>query len=187
MYPQPIHLSHLLQVIDLLAGELDFDGADVLSDVSEVLTHSLTAGIHLLGVDPVLRVQILNLPIREHPIKLVVNLVLGPQSSPKSQTLLFPRQLEQVWAFPHDGRTPSGHLKDLLLWRLPCDHIEFLHLRLAQKPARASGKDGRGGSWVQLGRGEAHRSFFGFGFSLRGCSLDRPDRGRSTNPVVGEG
>lgn len=71
--------NHLtLQVINLLSGELDLNRANILPDRPEVHADTLAARVHLLRVDPILGVEVLHLPIREDPVELVLDLVLGP-------------------------------------------------------------------------------------------------------------
>lgn len=120
----------------------------------------LATWVHLLGIDPILGVQVLHLAIGEHPVKLVLDLVLGPQPCSKRQALLLPGQLEQIGTLPHYGGTTSGHFKYLFLGRVPCDDVELFHLGLAEQASGAAAEDGRRGVGIQFRRGEANRGFF---------------------------
>jgi len=144
----------------LFAGELDLDGTNILTNRPEVLANPLASRVDLLRVDTILGVQVLDLPIGEDPVELVIDLVLGPESSSKSQTLFLPGQLQEVGTLPHDGSTPSGHFKDLFFRRLPCDHIELLHLGLPQKPTSAASEDRGRRVWVQFRWGEPNGCLF---------------------------
>ena len=106
---------NLLQIIDLFASELNLNRANILPNAPKVLPHTLSTGVHLLRVHPIFRVQILNLTIREHPIKLILDLVLRPKLALKSQALLFTSQFQQVRTLSHDGCTTCWHLEDLFL------------------------------------------------------------------------
>lgn len=156
------------QIIGLLTSELDLNWANILPNGPIVLANPFTSRVHLLRVHPILRVQILNLPIREHPVELVLDLVLGPQPRPQSQALLLPSQLQQVRTLPHDGCTTRGHLKDLLFRGIPCDDIEFLDLGLPEQPSGASSEDRRRRVGVELRWGEPHGSLCLLG---GGCGL----------------
>lgn len=143
----------------MLPGELDFDGADILADGSEVEADSGPAGVHLLRVDPIFGVQILHLPVGEHPVELIIDLVFRPEPGSQSKALLLPGQLQQVRTLPHDGGAARRHLEHLLLGRVPRDHVELLHLSLAEEPAGAAAEDRRWGVGVQPRRGEPGRGF----------------------------
>lgn len=73
----------------------------------------------------------------DSPVKAGGHLELGAQLRCQGQALLLARKLEQVGALAHDCSTPGGHLENLLLGRLPGDHIELLDLR-SQRPRKSS-------------------------------------------------
>ena len=72
--------------------------------------------------------EVLNLAIGEDAVELAVRLELVTELGQHAQALLLPCQLQQVWALSHDGCAAGGHLEDLLLLALPCDHVELLDL-----------------------------------------------------------
>lgn len=168
-------MGNFLQIIHLFSSELDLNGADILPNGPEVLPDSFPARIDLLWINTILGMQILNFPIGKNPVKLVLNLVLGSQPRPQSQTLLFPRQFQQIRALSHDGGAACRHFENLLLGGFPRYDIEFLHLGLPEQPAGAAGEDRGRGAGVELRRGEAGRSLCGGGLSLGG-DLDEAGR-----------
>lgn len=99
--------------------------------------------------------QVLHLSVGENPVELVLDLVLGPEPGSEGQALLLPGQLQQVRALPHDGGAAGRHLEHLLFGRIPRDHVELLHLSLAEEAAGAAAEDRRWGVWVELRWGEA--------------------------------
>lgn len=109
--------------------------------------------------------QVLHLSVGEYPVELVLDLVLGPEPGSEGQALLLPGQLQQVRPLPHDGGAAGRHLEHLLLGRIPRDHVELLHLSLAEEAAGAAAEDRRRGVWVELRWGEA-----GGGLDLLGGS-----------------
>lgn len=163
----------------MFASELHLNGADILPNGSEVLPHALAPRVDLLRVHAIFGMQILNLPIGEHPVELVLDLVLGAQPGSQSKALLFPGQFQQIGALPHDGGAAGGHLEDLLLRGLPCNDIEFLDLGLPEQAPGAAGEDRGGGTRVELRRGESGgglRGGLGLGGDLDqsggGCGLE---------------
>lgn len=155
----------------LFSGELDFDRADVLSDGSHVLIGTLATGVDPLRVDTVLGVQILYLTAGEHPVKLVLDLVLSPQSSPQGQALLLPGKLKQVRPFSHYCGATGGHLEDLFFGRSPCDDEEFFNLCFSEEPTCATTEDRRWCVWIKLRWNEPNRGI------LFGCFLLGGDAG----------
>nr|GMD79514.1 hypothetical protein ACMD2_17739 [Ipomoea batatas] len=137
------------QIVDLFAGELHLNRADILSDGPHVLSDPFTPGVHLLRVDSVLGVQVLDLAVRENPVEL------------------------QVGPFPHDCGAACGHLEDLFLRGGPRDDVEFLDLGFAEEPAGAATEDGGRGVGVQGGWGESHGGLLGG--RLRGFLRHGPD------------
>ena len=122
-----------LQILWVLSSELDGGWVHILSDSSHVLVSSHTSSVHLLWVDSILWMQVLNLTIWENSVDKSVNLELGTELGEESEALLLAGQLQQVWSLTHDGSSSGWHLKDLLLLGLPGDHVELLNLCLTKK------------------------------------------------------
>nr|GMD70474.1 Calcium-binding EF-hand [Ipomoea batatas] len=71
MPPSPISKrKRSSQIVDLFSGELHLNRADILSDGPHVLSDPFTPGVHLLRVNSVLGVQVLDLAVRENPVEL---------------------------------------------------------------------------------------------------------------------
>lgn len=65
-----------------------------------------------------------------HAIEAGIGLELRAKLRGESKALLLACQLHQVGSLTHDSCTSRGHLKDLLLFGCPCDHIELLGLQI---------------------------------------------------------
>ena len=122
-----------LQVLWVLSGELDSYWIYVLSNSSHVLVSSHTSSVYLFWVDSVLWMQVLNLTIWEDSVDESVNLELVAKLSEEGKALFLAGQFQQVWSLTHNGSSTSWHLENLLLLRLPCDHVELLNLCLTKK------------------------------------------------------
>jgi hypothetical protein len=68
-----------LQVVSWFATEFNLSWVGILSNVPVVDSHTRPTWIHLLRVDSILRVKILDLTIGEDPIELVIDFELGPE------------------------------------------------------------------------------------------------------------
>mmetsp|Transcript_780 Transcript_780/g.2775 ORF Transcript_780/g.2775 Transcript_780/m.2775 type:complete len:252 (+) Transcript_780:827-1582(+) len=133
----------------LATHELDGNGVGVAADGAEVLVLTHAASVHLLGVHTILGVEVLDLAGGEHAVEAGIRLELVAELGGESEALLLAGELQEVGALAHDGGTAGGHLEDLLLLRLPGDHVELLNLSLAEEAAGGAAEDGGGGVGVK--------------------------------------
>ena len=133
------------------ARKLDLDRVHVLPNSSIIPVCLLTTLVHLLWVHAVLRVQVLDLSVWENAVVAAVQLELRSQLTQESVALLLTSKLEEVRALPHDRGTTSWHLKDLLLFAIPSNHVKLLHLSLAQKTAGAASEYWGRHRWIECG------------------------------------
>jgi hypothetical protein len=122
-----------LQVLWVLSRKLDSCWVNVLSNAAHVVVGSNTSSVNLLRVDTILRVQVLNLSVWEDPVDAAVNLELSAELGQESKALLLSCKLQQVASLPHNSRSSSWHLEDLLLLGLPRNDVELLNLSLPQQ------------------------------------------------------
>lgn len=65
----------------------------VLTDAAHVLVGALATCVHLLGVDAVLRVQVLNLTVGEDTVEAAVSLEAGAKLRQQRKALFLAREL----------------------------------------------------------------------------------------------
>ena len=121
-------------------AELDVGWVGVLANPAGVMTHHRATFVHLLGEHAIFWMQEFSIATGKDAVDLEIfhaGLELGPELGAKSQALLFPCEIHDVFAGIHHRGTACGQLKGLFAFAGPGDRVFLFSFGGVEKPPRA--------------------------------------------------